>query len=832
MSGYQVRHEGARAAALLALVYLAGAGAVQLRPEGSSVATWWPAAGLAAALLVLGPRRRWGWYAAATTVVVTLANLTGGRDLPVSVLFGLANAAEALVVASVVRRGRRPSALLDSPEDLFRLVVACGAGALTLAACVAGTVQVTGGDGLEAARTAAPAHLAATLVILPLMMLRRALRGPRRRRLELVAQGTLLLATTLVVFWPDQPLALTFLPLPLLIWAALRFTPYVAAAEIVVLGVLSTWLTGRGDGPFAVGARSVDVDALVAGAQVQLFLVAAALMTMTSALASAQRAQLLRRLKSERDLTTMTLEATAAVILVLDGEGTIRRTNPTTSRLLGFDDDDLVGKTMWTTPMVPPERVEPIRRMFSSPDGSQVPRTREADLMHADGRRLRIVWNNSVVRDEHGQMVHAVFTGTDVTQERTTSGMLRHLLEAPMATALLGMDRAGRVTVLNRGAQEMLGRTTREVLGKPVEEVVASSQPRDYLHRVAGDGVRRPGDAPAEDLLDLAETQDWTWRDSAGRELTVSTTISVVTDAVGATIGYLCVGRDVTEQRRTQEMLEAALDKERHAVERLRRLDTAKTDFVSTVSHELHTPTTSIVGYTEMLRDGYAGEPTPEQVPMLDAIARNGARLIAVAGDLLTLSGLESGDRDWDFSPVDLTAVVTHGEEAIHPLVRERDLEVVFDVPDLAVAVRGDAGLLDRVLMNLHSNAVKFTPDGGSVGCSLHVGPTSVELVVSDTGIGIPEEEQGDLFSKFFRSSTAQSAAIQGTGLGLSIISSIVAAHDGHIDVRSRHGEGSTFTVRLPLLPTPDPTAGSTADPIVGPTAGLPSLSTQQATSA
>jgi signal transduction histidine kinase len=103
--------------------------------------------------------------------------------------------------------------------------------------------------------------------------------------------------------------------------------------------------------------------------------------------------------------------------------------------------------------------------------------------------------------------------------------------------------------------------------------------------------------------------------------------------------------------------------------------------------------------------------------------------------------------------------------------------------------------------MNLLSNAIKFTPDGGKVACSLESCDQYAALEVSDTGIGIPEDEQGELFTKFFRSSNAQEKAIQGTGLGLSIISSIVAAHGGDIAVRSRPGDGTTFTVRLPLAP-------------------------------
>src|SRR4029078_9707765 len=133
-----------------------------------------------------------------------------------------------------------------------------------------------------------------------------------------------------------------------------------------------------------------------------------------------------------------------------------------------------------------------------------------------------------------------------------------------------------------------------------------------------------------------------------------------------------------------------------------------------------------------------------------------------IASDLLTLAGLESGNAIWERGAVDLTQLVAHGEEAMRPMLVARQLEGDFERPDEALTVIGDAGHLDRVLMNLLSNAVKFTEDGGSITCRREAEDGEARLNGTDTGIAIPEEEQGELFSKFFRSSTAQDRAIQG----------------------------------------------------------------------
>ena len=211
--------------------------------------------------------------------------------------------------------------------------------------------------------------------------------------------------------------------------------------------------------------------------------------------------------------------------------------------------------------------------------------------------------------------------------------------------------------------------------------------------------------------------RDWTWVSRTGERHTIATTLSVAADAFAAQVGFLCLGRDVTEQRQSQELLVAALDKERTAVDRLRQLDEAKNEFVSTVSHELRTPVTSIVGYTEMLADGSVVEPDPAQVPLLATIARNGQRLVLICNDLLLLSGLDSGAAVWERETVELAALFDHVEQALRPLLVGRDLTLDMRPGDEPLEVLGDRAQLERVLLNLLSNAVKFTEDGGSISC-------------------------------------------------------------------------------------------------------------------
>ena len=225
----------------------------------------------------------------------------------------------------------------------------------------------------------------------------------------------------------------------------------------------------------------------------------------------------------------------------------------------------------------------------------------------------------------------------------------------------------------------------------------------------------------------------------------------------------------------------------------------AKSEFVATVSHELRTPMTSIAGYVELLQDGEEGPLTTGQEGFVDAISRNSARLTALANDLLTVSGLESAGSHHQRLVVDLRAVLLAARSTFEPDIAARQLAVTFEIAPEPVLVRGDAVQLEAMVVNLMSNALKFTKDGGWVNCELRQVAGTARIEVSDNGLGIPRTEQRDLFTRFFRSTTAQEHAIQGTGLGLTIVDSIVQSHGGDISVESEHLEGSTFTVNLPL---------------------------------
>ena len=232
--------------------------------------------------------------------------------------------------------------------------------------------------------------------------------------------------------------------------------------------------------------------------------------------------------------------------------------------------------------------------------------------------------------------------------------------------------------------------------------------------------------------------------------------------------------------------------------ERLLELDRLKDEFVATASHELRTPLTSLSGYLEMSLDPAEGPLSPTRESHLRIVQRNANRLTALVDQLLFLARADSHPLELDRHPVDLEGVLNEAVETARPAASAKNISLVVagdPLPDVAA----DRPQLLRVVDNLVANAVKFTPDGGTVRLAARHEGDSAVLEVSDTGLGIPHAEQSDLFNRFFRGTNAIEKAIPGSGLGLAISRVIAEAHGGTIQLHSTPGVGSTFRLVLPL---------------------------------
>jgi signal transduction histidine kinase len=226
----------------------------------------------------------------------------------------------------------------------------------------------------------------------------------------------------------------------------------------------------------------------------------------------------------------------------------------------------------------------------------------------------------------------------------------------------------------------------------------------------------------------------------------------------------------------------------------LRALDTYKSEMVATVSHELKNPLTAILSSLEL-----AENVAPEDVEyVVAAVDRSVQRMVRIVADLRTLGEMGAEDDPADVVPVDLAAIARDVVDLVGDAAGRRGLTLALRCPPDPVLVTGHAAELDRVVMNLVSNAIKYSPDGGRIRVGVQPGPKEVVLTVADQGIGIGEEDQDRIFSEFFRSPNPRARQEPGTGLGLAIVRRIVERHGGRVELESSLGAGATFRVRLP----------------------------------
>ena len=275
-------------------------------------------------------------------------------------------------------------------------------------------------------------------------------------------------------------------------------------------------------------------------------------------------------------------------------------------------------------------------------------------------------------------------------------------------------------------------------------------------------------------------------------------TYTAVWDSKNKYLGTLVVSKEITQRRNTENELKEALKKLKIANEELRRLDQMKDDFLSNVSHELKTPMISVMGYIGMLIKEKAGALTEQQKKFLEISYKNLRKLERNIDDLFDLAEIGIPKPSWVFEPIDLVKVIQFSCLTVEPLGKEHQIEVEASLPPEPVKVSGVEEKLNQLFDNLLTNAVKYNRPGGRIYVSLEHDPEFVFTRIADTGVGIPYRSLKEVFGRHFQEKTEPLGKTKGLGIGLSLVQEIVKLHGGDIQIESKLGKGSTFTVRLP----------------------------------
>ena len=244
-----------------------------------------------------------------------------------------------------------------------------------------------------------------------------------------------------------------------------------------------------------------------------------------------------------------------------------------------------------------------------------------------------------------------------------------------------------------------------------------------------------------------------------------------------------------------EERMHAQADQDR---EELKRLNEAKDRFISTVSHELKTPLTTIMGYAQILRRNRKGNLDETQIEQLQTVQKSGWRLDLLIDDMLDISRIESGRMTTHKSEFEVMELIDELEKSFQPIVAAKGQRLIVSSSGPAGSITADRARVMQCVSNLVTNASKYSPEGSTIRILAEVNSGRLRISVKDEGIGISAEDQEKLFTLFFRADNRETRAQSGLGLGLFIVSAIVEAHDGHVDVQSAPGNGTTITVDLP----------------------------------
>lgn len=491
-------------------------------------------------------------------------------------------------------------------------------------------------------------------------------------------------------------------------------------------------------------------------------------------------------------LAAALLAADPRPVIAVDGSGTVREFNQAAEELYGVAQSQVLGQD--ALEMLVPRRHHSLFREAMSayltagddsvfggrlrvkvrrPDGSEPLVEFTPIPIQAAGEVLFGIYVHEVTED--GAPVPAV-AETDVR-----FGMLSEL--APVG--IVQADRSGRCSFVNGRWCKFVGLPVGHAIGRPWLDSVHPDDAGSVRHRLAAAMSR------GEELR-----ADCRLRSADGRDTWVQAAVRPIKGLDGRYTGQLAAFTNVDARKRAEAEREEARRQLAEQNIRLRDMDQAKTQFVGTVSHELRSPLTSIVSFTQLLQEDTAGLP-PEAAQYVGIIERNAERLLRMVSDLLYLDQLDEGAVTLDKEPVRIPqiaadAVLTESASAASAGVRLQLDEC--GGPEIKV----DRVRLQQVLDNLITNAIKFSDRGATISVSATWTGSEWLLIVRDEGIGIPASDLRGLFGRFFRAANAVSRQVPGTGLGLATAKAIAELHGGRIEVASAEGVGTTVTVHLP----------------------------------
>lgn len=532
-----------------------------------------------------------------------------------------------------------------------------------------------------------------------------------------------------------------------------------------------------------------------------------------------ERHRLQKEARARAARIRLLLDSTAEGIYGLDAEGTCILCNRACLRMLGYaDESELLGR-----------RIHDLIH-HTRPDGTPYPLAecrayaafRRGEPMHADDEVFWRADGTSVPVEywsypmhEEGAVVGSVVTFLDISERKAIEAALRAgrqrlraLIDSIPDMAWL-KDRDGRFLAANMPLAQHCRRPLAEIIGRLDSEVFPTAIARRYR-------------ADDEKVMETHETIrfDEGYTDEKGRSRWLEVVKVPMFGEDGQVVGTAGIARDITERREMEGRIQAQAEKLAEQNASLLRANRAKSDFLSTMQHELKTPLNAIIGFSELLAQGIPQPLPPEQQAFAQDVLDAGRHLLDLINDILTYTRGESGELTLHLEPLDAQAFLHGCTEAFRKEAGAKSIGLALSVSKECGRFNADRQYLRKIVDNLLSNAIKFTPAGGQVTVTARVtsdrecgktvcdsvGQASctrcLQIAVADTGIGIAEKDAYRVFQPFLQLESGLTRPAGGTGLGLVLSRRLADLHGGTLDFVSGTGKGSTFTLTLPWHPS------------------------------
>ncbi len=488
-------------------------------------------------------------------------------------------------------------------------------------------------------------------------------------------------------------------------------------------------------------------------------------------------------IKQEKEFAESMFNTAPVIMLVLDTNAHIVNFNPCMEEISGYQVEEVKGKD-WFDTFLPKQDHAQVRKLFEQSINNVHTKGNINPIITKDGHEILVEWYSKTLKDKNGQIIGLIAIGQDIT-ERKKAEQERQLAEEKYRTifensavSISLVDEQERLISWNKFTENLLGMDREDLYLKPVK----SLYPEGQWQKIRALNIRQKG------LQRHIETK---MVRKNGALIDVDVSLSILRNAEGEVIGSIGVVTDITERKRAEEELKEAME--------------TKSQFISTVSHELRTPLASMKEAISIVLEEVAGKINKDQKNFLNIAQRNIDRLARLIDEVLNFQKLSANKMRFKIRENNIGEVIKDACHTMTLYAKKRMVTLSIKLDDDLPKARFDSDGMMQVLTNLISNAIKFTPEKGQVSISAQHKGEDLVIQVSDTGIGVPKENLPILFDPFYQVHQPGQQQARGTGLGLAIVGKIVTIHGGRIEVESEVGQGTTFTVFLPLNGKPTP---------------------------